>query len=101
MRLGAELSAHVTSLVIAAKRVESYLHGWSASGRVAELSEEAQLEADCSDLEAELRHKQRLLAHYGSRMSEWAERYRHLEASNEEVHDSLYAIDEHNGAATG
>jgi len=54
---------------------------------------------DVSELEAELRQKQRLMAHYTGRMSEWAERYRQLERSNDEVQDSMYAIDDTNTAS--
>ena len=100
MCLCAELSSHVTSLVVAAKQLEQYLHSWTQTERADELSVEQRLVADVSELEAELRAKQRLMAHYSGRMSEWAERYRQLEASNDEVQDSIYAIDDAS-AATG
>ena len=90
----AELDNHVTSLVVAAKQLEHYLNSWTQTDKQDELSVEQQLVADVSELEAELRQKDRLLTHYSGRMTEWAERYRQLEASNDEVQDSIYAIDE-------
>lgn len=97
----AELSNHVNSLVVAAKQLEQYLSSWTQSGRLDELSVEQQLVADVSELEAELREKQRLMAHYSGRMAEWAERYRRLEASNDEVQDSIYSIDERANTSAG
>ena len=96
--LCAELNSHVTSLIVSAKQLDAYLGGWLHSERADCMGAEQQLAADVSALESELRQQQRLLAHYSDRMSEWAERYRQLEASNDELQDSLYAIDEANSA---
>lgn len=84
----------MSSLVVAAKQLERYLLVWAQTDKVDELSVEQQLLADVSAMEAELRDKARLMSYYSGRMSEWAERYRQLEASNDEVQDSLYAIDD-------
>jgi len=96
-----ELNQHVTSLITASKQLDGYLHSWTdSSTQCAEagVGVEQRLLADVSELELELREKQRLLAHYTGRMNEWAERYRQLEASNEEVNDAIYAI--HDSSST-